>query len=36
MLESILLQIFIHVTQDLIGSDNSSIGNCIFYITEKK
>jgi len=34
--ESILLQIFIHVIQDLVGYNKNSIANCIFCLTKKK
>jgi len=32
--ESILRQIF--VIQDLVGNNNNSIANCIFYLTKKQ
>ena len=34
--QSILLQIFIHVIRDLVGNNNNSIANCTFYLTKKK
>jgi len=35
-LKSVLLQIIIHVIQDLVHNNNSSFANCIFYLTKKK
>ena len=26
---------FLHATQDLIGNNNNSLANCIFYLTKK-
>jgi len=35
-MESTLLQIFVYVIRDLLGNNNNSIVNCIFYLTKKK
>jgi len=32
--KSILLQIFIYVIRDLVGNNNDSTANCIFYLTK--
>jgi len=34
--DSIVLELFIYVTRDLVGNNNDSIANCIFNLTKKK